>query len=298
MRLNGVGNVEVREGDLFDPVRNEKFGLIVSNPPFVISPESRFIYRDSGLAGDDMCRRIVAEAPAHLEDGGYCQLLANWAHLETGNWQDRLEEWITDIGCDAWIVQTSVQDAETYAATWLRQEGQVDDAAQFDTWMDHYEQIGLEAVGFGVITLRRTQRPQPWLCLEELAREFVLPCGDDIAARFDRAAWLDGQGREDRALLESCLVINYDVVLREMSYGAEGRWHTDELVVELQHGLRYANTVDRFGAQLIAGCDGATPLADLVAQLAHELGLRTADVTAQTLALVRRLIGQGIVTPG
>ena len=39
--LNGVGNIEFREGSLLEPVTGERFDLIVSNPPYVISPESR-----------------------------------------------------------------------------------------------------------------------------------------------------------------------------------------------------------------------------------------------------------------
>jgi SAM-dependent methyltransferase len=48
--LNGVGNVELREGSLFGPVEGERFDLAISNPPYAVSPESRLVYRDSGLA--------------------------------------------------------------------------------------------------------------------------------------------------------------------------------------------------------------------------------------------------------
>ena len=58
--LNGVstgstsGRIEVREGSFFEPVRGETFDLVVTNPPFVISPATgeRLVYRDSGLPGD------------------------------------------------------------------------------------------------------------------------------------------------------------------------------------------------------------------------------------------------------
>jgi methylase of polypeptide subunit release factors len=42
--LNGIHNVEFREGDMFAPVRGETFDLIVSNPPFIISPENRHFF--------------------------------------------------------------------------------------------------------------------------------------------------------------------------------------------------------------------------------------------------------------
>ena len=45
-----AARIDLRSGSLFEPVRDERFDLIVSNPPFVISPESaqghgRFTYR-------------------------------------------------------------------------------------------------------------------------------------------------------------------------------------------------------------------------------------------------------------
>ena len=70
------------------------FDLVVSNPPFVISPRGELAYRDSGLAGDEVCRRIVVEAPRHLAAGGVCQLLANWLHVRGEDWRDRLASWL------------------------------------------------------------------------------------------------------------------------------------------------------------------------------------------------------------
>ncbi|HEX4976240.1 MAG TPA: methyltransferase, partial [Nocardioides sp.] len=67
-RLNAALNevaVEVRAGSLYEPVTGEAFDLIVTNPPFVVSPATgeRLVYRDSGLPGDEMVRRVVTGAP-------------------------------------------------------------------------------------------------------------------------------------------------------------------------------------------------------------------------------------------
>src|SRR5581483_11200196 len=58
-RLNGLENVEALTGDLLAPVRGRRFGLIVANPPFVISPESGYLYRDGGRPGDDLLRELL-----------------------------------------------------------------------------------------------------------------------------------------------------------------------------------------------------------------------------------------------
>ena len=38
--LNGCDNIEFRHGSFLDPVAGDRFDLVVSNPPYVISPES------------------------------------------------------------------------------------------------------------------------------------------------------------------------------------------------------------------------------------------------------------------
>ncbi len=80
-RLNTI-SVEDRTGSLYEPVAGERFDLIVTNPPFVVSPatDERLVYRDSGLPGDEMVRRVVTGATEHLAPGGRAQVLANWVH--------------------------------------------------------------------------------------------------------------------------------------------------------------------------------------------------------------------------
>ena len=51
-----------RPGSFFEPVEGELFGLVVCNPPYVISPESAYLFRDSGLGRDRVSERLVGRA--------------------------------------------------------------------------------------------------------------------------------------------------------------------------------------------------------------------------------------------
>ena len=78
---HGLGNrIELYEGDLFAPLGDKRYDLILTNPPYVDEiameelPEE---YRHepemalaSGLDGLDTVRRILEAAPAHLNPGG------------------------------------------------------------------------------------------------------------------------------------------------------------------------------------------------------------------------------------
>lgn len=80
--LNGL-DLDVRAGSLFVPVgQDESFDLVVSNPPFVITPRAAtmpsYEYRDGGMIGDALVRGLIRELPRVLAPGGAAQLLANW----------------------------------------------------------------------------------------------------------------------------------------------------------------------------------------------------------------------------
>ena len=68
--LNGADRVEVRSGDLYAPVRGERFDLVLANPPFVPAPERGPAYHSGGPRGDRVLRRVVRGLGAHLRDGG------------------------------------------------------------------------------------------------------------------------------------------------------------------------------------------------------------------------------------
>ena len=91
--LSGIANVETRRGSLFDPVAGEQFDLITCNAPYVVSPESRWQYRDGGLPADDFSRRVVEHAAGALAADGYSSVLVSWVAESEDEPDDRLDEW-------------------------------------------------------------------------------------------------------------------------------------------------------------------------------------------------------------
>ena len=79
-RLNGV-TVRALRGDLFEPVRDECFDLIVSNPPYIPSAGDQLPERgprralDAGTRGRAFLDRICAAARDHLNPGGAVLLI-------------------------------------------------------------------------------------------------------------------------------------------------------------------------------------------------------------------------------
>src|SRR3972149_4533559 len=157
-KLSALSDVECLEGDLFEPVKGQTFDLIISHPPFGISPEMRYIYRDSGMEADQICRKIVHEAPGFLREGGYCQILCNWAEYPGQDWRERLAGWFDGTGCDVWVMRSETRNAATYASAWIRHTERQEPeqyAQRFEEWMNYYERQGIEAISAGLVPMRR-----------------------------------------------------------------------------------------------------------------------------------------------
>ncbi|HSE71988.1 MAG TPA: methyltransferase [Nocardioidaceae bacterium] len=298
--LNGTG-FDLRDGSLYEPVADERFDLIVTNPPFVISPATgeRLVYRDSGLPGDEVVRRVVTEAPAHLAPGGWCQVLANWVHVEGVPWQERVAGWLTD-DCDAWVVQREVADLAEYVELWLKDaglHGAPDYRERYDTWLSWFDEQGVEAVGFGWLNLRRhdegVQR-DPVRRTEDWPYEVEQPLGPEIADWARRTSLL--ADLTDADLLASRPVLRADV--RQETLGQPGAEDPEQIVLRQQRGLRRARQVDTLEAGLVGACDGDLAVGQVLDALATLLRQEQELVRTSYLPKVRELVADGFLETG
>jgi SAM-dependent methyltransferase len=290
--LNGV-ELDTRTGDLLEPVAGERFDLVVSNPPFVVggagNGRARYVYRDAGLDGDDVCRRLVQELPTVLADGGIAVLLANWLHVEGEDGDERVRSWFDGTGCDGWVVQRELAAPEDYVTAWLRD---TDEGPRFDElfeeWVGWFAERRVEAVAFGVVALRAGGRER--VALDDVAQPTAATWGEQIDARFAALDLLEG------SLLNARLRLRDDVRLHQVGRPGPDGWEVESSVLQQSSGLRWSGGVDAYGAALLAGCDGTRRLGELVTVLAAGAGLSDGEAAEQVLPVVERLVEQGFLT--
>ncbi|GAA3566582.1 methyltransferase [Streptomyces chartreusis] len=298
LALSGAPAADLREGSLFEPLKDdETYDLIVSNPPFVISPGARLTYRDGGMGGDDLCRSIVQGAGTRLNEGGFAQFLANWQHVAGEDWQDRLRSWVPR-GCDAWIVQREVQDVTQYAELWLRDAGDhrgdaAEYQARYDAWLDEFEARKVRAVGFGWITLRRTSAAVPSITVEEWPHPVEQPLGDTVREHFARLDYL--RARDDAALLEDHFRLVAEVVQEQV--GLPGAEDPEHVVLRQHRGMRRATQVDTVGAGFAGVCDGSLSAGRILDAIAQLMGEDPVMLRDRTPAQIRLLVEQGFLEP-
>ena len=160
--LAGVDSarVQLRQGNLLEPVAVQRFDLIVSNPPFVITPPS---VRQAGLplmeyrdAGGPILPALVRGLEDHLNPDGVAVMLGNWEHREGTSWRTSVNQWIGK-SLDAWIIQREVQDPVEYAAMWLRDGGLTPERSgvafenALAAWQEDFDSRQVSGVGMGYL---------------------------------------------------------------------------------------------------------------------------------------------------
>ena len=297
--INGLTNVQAERGDLFEPVAGRKFDLILSNPPFVISPDSSYLYRDGGMGSDGFCQRLIREVPAVMSEGGFCQILCNWAHHRGEDWKKRIECWFEGSGCDVWVMRRETEETATYANTWISQT-ESDEPGVFTEvykrWMEYYDAQGIERISTGLITMRRDSKSSNWLHIDEIPPQIIGPCGDDIALRFALRDFLEMAPYDDM-LMEMKPIIMPTVRLHQSMRPKDEGWETDGLELHRERGLAAAAKIDPYVAELVSRCNGQRTLGQLIDDLARTMGQDRTTVAGPMLQIVRQLIEQAFIVP-
>ncbi len=302
--LAGV-DLDLRAGSMLEPVAGERFDLVVSNPPFVITPRGAdgdpvYEYRDGGRSGDELVRDLVTGVGAVLAPGGVAQLLGNWEHRSGEGWAERVGGWLDESGLDGWVVQREVLDAAEYAEMWLRDGGtsRDRDAAAWErglaAWLDDFARRGVDAVGLGMVVLRRPLAGAPTLRrLEEQVGVMHQPIGEHLALALADHDWL--RTHDDEALLQARLVAAPDVTEeRHLQPGA-----ADPSLVLLRQGGGFGRTV-QVGtalAGLVGACDGELSVGQILGGLAAILDVELAELRSGLLPAVRGLVRDGLLVP-
>jgi SAM-dependent methyltransferase len=285
--LNQVENLELREGSYFEPVEGERFDLLTCNPPYVISPESRYAFRDSGLPGDTVSRVVTEQAPELLEEGGFAHILVSWAH-PPGDWWRPLEPWVEGRGCDAWLLYFGSDDPVTHASEWLepvaRDEPTVF-AGRLDEWLEYLRGLGIEAIGHGAVILRRRSGGRNWTRRDRVSLDRLEQASEHIQRVFHTQDYLESLD-DDRRLLDE----TFELVEQHHLEETLRRGELEGTVLSLDEGLGFRTALDAHTAELVPLLDGTRPLRDVLPK----------DERYQSAALpaVRRLLELGFLVRG
>ncbi|WP_084038732.1 50S ribosomal protein L11 methyltransferase [Demequina sp. NBRC 110053] len=291
---------DLREGSLLEPIAGEQFDQVVTNPPFVITPPGApaFEYRDGGLQRDGVMERLLSGLGDVLAPGGVAQLLGNWEMH--GDWRSRLEEWLdaSNVAVDAWVVQRDVLDPAEYAETWLRDAGITPERhpatfwAAYEAYLRAFDAVGADAVGFGIVTLRRPASGVPTLRrLEEHEGALAAPLGPTLAAALEAHDWL--VDTSDHALFDTALTVAPDVT--KETYGRPLQVEPEHILLRQGGGFGRSIKADTALAGLVGACDGELTVGQIAHALAALLDVPSSRMLSGLVPAVRDLVRDGFL---
>ncbi|MEE2522254.1 methyltransferase [Pseudarthrobacter sp. J75] len=307
--------VSLRLGSLLEPVEGESFKLVVSNPPFVITPrtsgesaDSQFTYRDGGLPGDEIVATLIELLPTVLAPGGTAQLLGNWEITDGWDWHERPESWVPETA-EAWFIQREQVGPEQYAETWLQDSSESRNREHYKdsyaAYLRDFASRNVTGIGFGMVFLRRPGTeagPAAGAAagagllrrFEEITYPIEQPIGPHLGAAVERFDWLATHSLEDAHLL-----VAEDVT--EERHQRPGAEHPGVILLRQGAGLRRTNLLSTELAGFVSACDGELSVRQIAGALEALLGGGEAfdggTFREGLLREVRNLVADGFLLP-
>ena len=302
----GPDRLELLAGSLLEPVAGRRFDLIVTNPPFVLTPPA---VREAGLplmeyrdAGRPVLPGLVAGLGEHLGVGGAAVVLGNWEHRRGRDWRQDVAAWVPD-DLDAWVVEREAQDPVEYAALWLRDGGLAPERdlprfeAALEAWIADFEARGVEGVGMGYLIVHRPDPDSdgapraPWRVLEEVATRPAGPLGEHVARCLEVRSGLAAM--DDDAVAGLRPVTAPDVT--EERHLRPGASEPDVILIRQGGGFGRVVEADAALAALVGVADGELSVAQIATAVAALTGADEAALRARMVAATRSLAAEGFV---
>jgi SAM-dependent methyltransferase len=163
--LNGITNVEFVCGDLYQPVGNDKFDRIISNPPSAPGLVKAW-NREGGISGRELVEEIISGARERLEYGGICQTTLHLGYNEDKDILLWLEKYLPEKDFRNLIIRhTDEREAAEYALQEAYQKSGPRDYGTFARTYQIYraglKAAGIERVSFGLLSAKFKEGGQP-----------------------------------------------------------------------------------------------------------------------------------------
>ena len=158
-RLNALPNSEFLVGDLVEPVRGSRFGLVVAQPPFVIQPAEAAVvtFLHGGPRGEELAVRLVGALPDVLAPGGLGLVLMEAVVHPDEPLHARLRPALEGAAVDLLVLTAPGPPPELQVlayATLEAQGGGQAYAAVAQRYLEHLDSLGAAGFHHALVVLR------------------------------------------------------------------------------------------------------------------------------------------------
>jgi hypothetical protein len=292
--MNGVPNIDVRQGDMFAPVAGETFDLVVAQPPFVARPDDSpsTTFLTGGSRGDELALRMLREVRPHLVPGAMAVMTAEWPVIEGDPpLVDRLGDALEVGDASLLLVVSEAADVRddhcVHYATLM--EPAMDEAWELHAIRrrDHFERIRLKEIRSAFAIVRRSWDGVPgWTSLAPSRRFSSARVTRERIETMVAARDLDASGPQ--ALRVAKLRVAEGVIFTQRSGRFFATFGDD--------GISDDMVLDENAMALLQAVHGARTVGEALDRLAASFG--QPEVATEALPVVRNALLAGLLEAG
>jgi SAM-dependent methyltransferase len=290
--LNGIHNVKILKGDLFEPVENRTFDRIAAHPPYVPVLKPAEIFYGGGEVGEEITKRIISELPKRLKPGGrlYCRTMGT--ERPNQPFEKRVREWLGEKGGEFDVAIFAIQSVEARQFALEETLNKGGGKEQFLEWGRLFEKNEVHELVIGVVIVQRILGKRPRFTTRRTIQKTTPAAAVEWLMRWE--AEMLAEGALERLMeLRPLAMEGIEIVARHVLRGGEIMQKKFTLSTELPFSMDC--NVQPWMALLLPYCDGKATIAELFEVAKKNEWILPDTPPAEFSRLFATLIGGGFL---
>ncbi len=290
--LNGIRNVTIAQGDLYQPVDGRTFDRIAAHPPYVPVLKTAEIFYGGGEVGEEITKRIITELPARLKPGGrlYCRTMGT--ERPGHSLEQRIREWLGEKHSDFDVALFSLMILEPRQFALEETLNKNGGREQFAQWEKMFSKNEVSELVIGIVIIQRHTEQRPSFTIRRTISGTTPAAALEWAMKWE--AELQKAGAAKR-LLQAKLLANpsTEIVVRHIL--RDGEISPENFTLTIERPFATDCKAQPWMALLLQHCDGKTTVADLFS-MAKQNGWIVPETPAEEFSrLLATLVSGGFL---
>src|SRR5580658_9525396 len=168
--LNGILNVTLVQGDLYQPVCDRTFDRIAAHPPYVPVLKPAEIFYGGGEVGEEITKRIIEGLPARLKPGGrlYCRTMGT--ERPSQSFENRIRAWLGTDHEEFDVAVFALQELEPRSFALEETLNKNGGREQFAQWERLFEKNDVHELVIGIVIVQRGTGRRPAFTIRRTIR--------------------------------------------------------------------------------------------------------------------------------
>ena len=290
--LNGLNNVTVRRGNLYEGVEGRQFERIAAHPPYMPSLQPTRAFADGGADGEQVTRGIVEGLPRFLKPGGCLYCLTQVSDRHDAPLQQRVRTWLgeDEKEFDVAFIDLGAQDPKEAAYIYaLKTEGGF---VAVDMMRRSLASLGVESLVYGWLVIQRRSHARSVFTVRRSAGQHIGP--EEVAWVLNWETFAAGNSAWEE-VLEMTPVARCSLELHTIHRMQDGKLAPEGFTLHAEEPFFGDCKVQFWVGYLFPWCDGKASVRQLCATCKSQNVIHAETPPQEFAKLIGALISGGFL---